>query len=418
MRALYEFMMAGARAQARWECELARTVFRDRRRLFLLLLLVLPVLVPALAQAAELPKVLGGGKAYFPTHYTTEAFWGSTLVGLCAGLITGCIGAGGGFIITPFLMSFGVRGILAAGTDQFHIFAKAIMGTIIHRKLGNVNVALAVAFVVGSVAGATVGGTLNRWVYAKNPVLSDAFISTIYAVVLGFLGFYSLWDYFKLRRTGAAVDAHGGGVTEATTRFAKGLQSIKLPPMIRFDEDIVPGGRRISAWFVMVVGFVVGVFAAILGVGGGFITFPAFVYGLGVSSFTTVGTDILQIIFTAGYGSIVQYAIYGYVFYTLAIGLLLGSLIGIQVGSLATKVVKGAHIRGFFATVILAGFVNRAAALPGLYGKLGYVQLTERVGAVINTIGTVVFFALVLVFALWVFLSFFRNLRVLREEVV
>lgn len=78
---------------------------------------------------------------------------------------------------------------------------------------------------------------------------------------------------------------------------------------------------------------------------------------------TTVGTDILQIIFTAGLASIGQYAIYGYVFYSLAMGMLLGSLLGIQVGALTTKVVKGIHIRGFYAVSILAGFVNRAATL-------------------------------------------------------
>lgn len=88
-----------------------------------------------------------------------------------------------------------------------------------------------------------------------------------------------------------------------------------------------------------------------------------FVYVFGVSSMTTVGTDILQIIFTAGLASIGQYAIYGYVFYSLAMGMLLGSLLGIQVGALTTKVVKGIHIRGFYAVSILAGFVNRAATL-------------------------------------------------------
>jgi len=77
---------------------------------------------------------------------------------------------------------------------------------------------------------------------------------------------------------------------------------------------------------------VVGIMAAIMGVGGGFITFPLFVYIFGVSSMTTVGTDILQIIFTAGLAAIGQYAIYGYVFYTLAMGMLIGSLLGIQVG--------------------------------------------------------------------------------------
>ena len=130
--------------------------------------------------------------------------------------------------------------------------------------------------------------------------------------------------------------------------------------MIRFDEDFVPGGKQISGVIVAMGGVVVGIMAAIMGVGGGFITFPMFVYIFGVSSMTTVGTDILQIIFTAGLAAVGQYAIYGYVFYTLAMGMLIGSLLGIQVGALTTKVVKGIHIRGFYAVSILAGFINRA----------------------------------------------------------
>ena len=102
--------------------------------------------------------------------------------------------------------------------------------------------------------------------------------------------------------------------------------------MISFDEDVVPGGKKIAGLFVVICGFIVGMTAAIMGVGGGFLTFPMFVYLLGVSSFTTVGTDILQIIITAGFGAISQYAIYGFIFYTLAMGMLLGSLLGIRVG--------------------------------------------------------------------------------------
>ena len=135
--------------------------------------------------------------------------------------------------------------------------------------------------------------------------------------------------------------------------------------MIRFDQGVVPGGRKISAWFLVASGFVVGMAAAIMGVGGGFLTFPIFVYVLGVSSATTVGTDIFQIVFTAGYAAISQYAIYGFIFYTLAMGMLLGSLVGIQIGALVTKVVTGITIRGFYAMAVLAGFVNRVFALPG-----------------------------------------------------
>jgi hypothetical protein len=153
-----------------------------------------------------------------------------------------------------------------------------------------------------------------------------------------------------------------------------------------------------------------------MGVGGGFVTFPMFVYTFGISTMTTVGTDILQIIFTAGFASITQYAIYGYVFYTLAMGMLLGSLIGIQVGALTTKVVKGIHIRAFYALTILAGFANRITVLPKKLGDLGYVKISKNMADGIEAVGFWVFWIMIGIFGVWLFAKFFGNIKVLREE--
>jgi hypothetical protein len=166
----------------------------------------------------------------------------------------------------------------------------------------------------------------------------------------------------------------------------------------------------------VISGLLVGLAASIMGVGGGFLTFPIFVYGLGVSSMTTVGTDIFQIVFTAGYSSLSQYAFYGFVFYTLAMGMLLGSLIGVQVGSLITKVVPGIMIRGFFALAVTAGFINRFFAMPAKLQGLGYIQITKSMGAMINTVGNVLFFLTIGAFAVWVFYVFFTHLNELRSE--
>lgn len=419
MRKYYEALMFASRAHARWELETSNEILKNRKKLLILLILALPLLIPAMVHAASaLPDFIGGKSSYGPSFFSPQTFYGSIAVGLIAGLITGCIGAGGGFVITPALMSLGVKGILAVGTDMFHIFAKAIMGTTIHKKLGNVHVGLAIAFLAGSGLGVTGGGLINRALFNYNPVLSDFVISGIYVVMLGFLGIYALGDYLNIRKNLAQAkspgDVHGG--PDGLTSLAKKLQSINLPPMISFDQDIVPGGRRISSAFVAICGSVVGFTAAILGVGGGFLTFPMFVYGLGVSSFTTVGTDILQIIFTAGYGSIAQYALYGYVFYTLAMGMLIGSLLGIQLGAITTKCVPGVQIRAFYAIAILAGFVNRLFALPEKMAQMGYIQLDPAVGKIISQIGVVVFFALVSFFALWIIVTFVRNIPRLRSE--
>jgi hypothetical protein len=156
--------------------------------------------------------------------------------------------------------------------------------------------------------------------------------------------------------------------------------------------------------------------AGIMGVGGGFLTFPIFVYVLGVSSLTTVGTDIFQIVFTAGYGAITQYAIYGFIFYTLAMGMLLGSLIGIQVGALVTKVVPGITIRGFFALSVMAGFVNRAFALPKKLVAMGWIALDKATASMIDTVGMWLFFVTIGLFGVWVFGAFFMNIKTLKGE--
>jgi hypothetical protein len=409
---VFEFLKAGAVAHARWDYEVSMSILKNRKKMLIMLALLLPIFAVVFCEAAD---ILGGKTAFAPAHYTNTIFIVSIAIGLCAGLITGCIGAGGGFIITPALMAAGVKGILAVGTDLFHIFAKAIMGTAVHKKLGNVSVKLALAFLVGSAFGTFIGGYINITLYNINPLLSDTFISVIYAVLLGFLGFYALIDFIKSSKAPAASggghDAHGG--PSGMTGTAIKVQNLKIPPMITFDEDL--GGRKISGVVVASGGVIVGMLAALMGVGGGFITFPMFVYIFGVSSMTTVGTDILQIIFTAGLAAVFQYAIYGYVFYTLAMGMLIGSLIGIQVGALTTKVVKGIHIRGFYAVSILAGFINRAATLPKKLTEMEVVNISKPVVNAIDFIGAIVFWIVVGAFALWVLSKFFTNIKTLKE---
>ena len=425
---LGRFMMAGAVAHANWEMKMSKTILADKKRLFLLGLFLVPVMIGGYAFAEDigqaLPDVLGGKKAYSPAFYSMGIFTVSILIGLGAGLITGCIGAGGGFVIAPALMSAGIKGILAVGTDLFHIFAKAIMGSVIHRKLGNVSTALAMVFLIGAILGATLGGMINRFFYEINPIVSDAFITTIYSLMLGFLGTYAMLDYLKCRKaqrnlaeSQEACSVHGSrdeGVELGN--LPNRIQAVKIPPMIRFDYDLTPGGRAISWVFLVASGALVGLVAGIMGVGGGFLTFPIFVYVLGVSSMTTVGTDIFQIIFTAGYASISQYAIYGFIFYTLAMGMLIGSLVGIQVGAMVTKVVKGITIRGFYAMAVLAGFVNRIFALPAKLGQMEILPISKTTGHALEVFGIWAFFIVIGGFGVWVIGTFFANLGILKTQ--
>jgi len=422
---LGSFMMMGARAHAKWELNVSNTILGDRKRLIILGLLTIPVILGTIAFADQvgsaLPELLGGKKAYSPAFYSTGIFIVSILIGMGAGLITGCIGAGGGFIIAPALMSAGIKGILAVGTDLFHIFAKAIMGSVIHRKLGNVSVPLAIVFLIGAIIGATAGGVLNRVLYEINPVLSDAFITTVYSLMLGFLGIYSLIDFLKARKAPGAADegAHGGKSEGADMGgLPQKIQALKIPPLVKFDFDLVPGGRSISWVFLVASGALVGLAAGIMGVGGGFFFFFLFVYVLGVSSMTTVGTDIFQIVFTAGYASISQYAIYGFIFYTLAMGMLLGSLLGIQIGALVTKVVPGITIRGFYAMAVMAGFVNRIFALPAKLSAMDVIKIDPGTAGFLESIGVWAFFIVIGAFSVWVIGTFLTNIPKLKGEEV
>lgn len=417
-----QFLYEGARAHADWEIRTAKIILSDKKRMLILGLMLIPILIGGIVFADEiaggLPKFLGDKTAYSPSFFTMKIFISSIFIGLCAGLITGCIGAGGGFIIAPALMSAGIKGILAVGTDLFHIFAKAIMGSVLHKKLGNISVSLAIIFLIGSIFGATLGGWINRILYEINPIISDAFITTIYVLMLGALGAYSLVDFLNARKVKDSSEEFHGAKAEgaAIGSLPKKLQAINLAPMVSFDQSIIPGGRQISSWFLILSGFLVGLCAAIMGVGGGFLTFPIFVYVLGVSSMTTVGTDIFQIIFTAGYAAIGQYAIYGFIFYTLAMGMLLGSLLGIQIGALATKVVKGVTIRGFYAMAVLAGFINRFCALPKKLSSVGAFPLSKQTAGFLDMLGVWLFFILISIFALWVIGTFVMNIKKLKGE--
>lgn len=408
-RQLYDFLMAGSIAYARWDLEVSRDIINNRRKLLWIAVLLAPIFLVGIAEASGV-AMLGGKSTYAPSFYSTEIFLVSIGIGLAAGLITGTIGAGGGFIITPALMAVGVKGIMAVGTDVFHIFAKAIMGTAMHNRLGNVNYRLALAFLVGSAGGTFIGGSINMALYDADPLLSELFISVMYAVLLGFLGYYSAMDHWKAHKSGALGKGADPHCSTGTTTL---LQRINLPPMIEFDRRM-GSPKKISGVFVAIGGLIVGALAAILGVGGGFITFPMFVYVFGVSGATTVGTDILQIIFTAGIAAITQYAINGYVFYTLAMGMLVGSLIGIQVGALTTTTVDCHQIRGFYAITIIAGFINRAAVLPKKLVELEYINLPMPLVSGIEFVGNVLFWIVVAIFGVWVFAKFFGSLRALR----
>ena len=124
-RRVFEFLKAGAVAHAKWDYEVSMSILKNRKKMLIILALLLPIFAVVLCEAADF---LGSKTAYAPAHYTTTIFVVSIAIGLCAGLITGCIGAGGGFIITPALMAAGVKGILAVGYRPVPYFRQGHYG--------------------------------------------------------------------------------------------------------------------------------------------------------------------------------------------------------------------------------------------------------------------------------------------------
>ena len=100
-RSLYQFLLSSSQAYAKWDLEVSTSIIKNRKKMLFLLALAAPILLVCGAEAYEAHEMLGGKSAYAPAFYTTTIFLASIAVGLAAGLITGCIGAGGGFIITP-----------------------------------------------------------------------------------------------------------------------------------------------------------------------------------------------------------------------------------------------------------------------------------------------------------------------------
>src|SRR4030042_5490810 len=123
-RQLFEFLKAASIAHAKWDYEVSMSIVKNKKKMLIILAMMVPIFAISLLDAADL---IGGKTAYAPAHYSNLIFLVSIAVGLAAGLITGCIGAGGGFIITPALIAAGVKGIPSAGTGRVPTFSKAVM---------------------------------------------------------------------------------------------------------------------------------------------------------------------------------------------------------------------------------------------------------------------------------------------------
>ena len=270
------------------------------------------------------------------------------LIGFTVGVCGGFFGIGGAWIVTPALNIFGFPMPYAIGTDMAHMGGKSIVSTIRHGKFGNVDLRLGISMIIGTTTGTELGARLVMAL--ERAGLAESVIRKAYIIFLAFIGCYVLYDYIshvrKTKRSGSAA------VIKEETIAAK-LQRIKIPPMIHFPAS----GITCSLWLPILVGFVTGIVASVLGVGGGFIRMPALIYLIGCPTVVAVGTDLFEVMITGAYGGF-TYAMKGRVELLAAIWMLVGAAVGAQLGTVAVKYVRGYSIRLLFAVTIFIACIS------------------------------------------------------------
>jgi uncharacterized membrane protein YfcA len=260
-------------------------------------------------------------------------------IGTLVGFLSGLFGVGGGFLLTPLLIFYGIPAAVAASTQANQILATSIAGVSAHWRERQVDTKLGTLMLMGCLAGSTIGVGIFSTLKAFGVV--DATISFLYIIFLGVIGGLMAWESAGALRT-------AGGDPVRRTRIRAWMRG--LPMKRRFPRS----GLYISIIPPIGIGFFVGMLAAILGVGGGFILAPAMVYLLGVPTRVMVGTSLFQIIFLTAYVTFLQATFNGTVDLVLAFVLMLGGVIGARYGAMAGRRLKAAQVRLLLALLVLS----------------------------------------------------------------
>ncbi len=262
-------------------------------------------------------------------------------MGVGVGLLSGIFGVGGGFLMTPLLIFLGVPAPVAVGTEANQIVASSVSGVLAHWRRGNVDFKMGFILLLGGVVGSTFGVWLFAWLRTLGQI--DLVIRLSYVVFLGTIGSLMLVESLRaiFRRQ------RGGGARRKLHQhtFLHGL-----PFKMRFRRSKL----YISALLPLLVGFFVGILAAIMGVGGGFVMVPAMIYLLGMPTSVVVGTSLFQIIFVTGNATFLQAYLNQTVDVVLAILLLVGGVVGAQFGTRVGSKLRGEQLRSLLALMVLA----------------------------------------------------------------
>jgi len=261
-------------------------------------------------------------------------------IGMLVGFLSGLFGVGGGFLLTPLLIFYGIPAAVAASTQANQILATSIAGVSAHWRDRQVDTRLGTLMLMGGLAGSTVG--VGVFSLLKVFGIVDTTIAVLYIIFLGVIGGLMAWESIN------ALGKTGGGDPGRRTRLRVWMRG--LPMKRRFPRS----GLYISIIPPIGIGFFVGMLAAVLGVGGGFILAPAMVYLLGVPTRVMVGTSLFQIIFLTAYVTFLQATLNGTVDLVLAAVLMVGGVIGARYGAIAGRRLKAAQLRLLLALLVLA----------------------------------------------------------------
>ena len=257
------------------------------------------------------------------------------------GFLSGLFGVGGGFLMTPLLIFFGIPPAVAVSTEANQIVASSVSGVLAHMRRGNVDFKMGGILMVGGVVGSTLGVALFSFLRSIGQI--DLVIQLSYVVFLGIIGALMLTESVR-----TIIRSSRPGAVRGKLHQHNWLHG--LPLKMRFRRSKL----YISAIMPLLLGAFVGVLAAIMGVGGGFIMVPAMIYLLGMPTSVVVGTSLFQIIFVTANVTLLQSIQTQTVDFLLAGLLLFGAVIGAQFGSRAGALLRGEQLRGLLALMVLA----------------------------------------------------------------
>ena len=262
-------------------------------------------------------------------------------IGMLVGALSGLFGVGGGFLMTPLLIFLGIPPVVAVGSEAPHVLASSVSGVIAHWRKKNVDFKMGFFLLLGGVAGSTLGVNLFKLLSLYGQI--DIVIQFLFIIFLGFIGismaFESARTTIKNYRTTSAI----------RTKLHQHSWIHGLPFKLRFHRSKL----YISTIPPIIIGFFVGVLSAMMGVGGGFIMIPAMVYILGMSTNVVVGTSLFQIIFVTANSTFFQSYLNQTVDIVLSALMILGGVIGAQIGVRIGSKLKAEYLRGILAILVL-----------------------------------------------------------------